>query len=57
MVQAQKQDLVIFDQLVHGRHRIALVKLMLRGPRSVRLQDLQTSKLLSAIRGGIVVDI
>jgi hypothetical protein len=27
MVQAQRLDLVIFDRLVHGRHRIALVKL------------------------------
>jgi transposase len=27
MVQAQRLDLVIFDQLVHGRHRIALVEL------------------------------
>jgi hypothetical protein len=57
MVQAQKPDLVILDRSVHGRHRIALVKLMLRGPRNVRLRDLQTSKLLSAMRGGIVVDI
>jgi hypothetical protein len=27
MVQAQRPDLVIIDQSVHGRHRIALVKL------------------------------
>jgi hypothetical protein len=27
MVQAQRLDLVIIDQLVHGRHRIALVEL------------------------------
>jgi hypothetical protein len=27
MVQAQRQDLVIIDRSVHGRHRIALVKL------------------------------
>jgi hypothetical protein len=46
MVQAQKPDLVILDRSVHGGHRIALVKLMLRGPRNVRLQDLHTSKLL-----------
>jgi hypothetical protein len=55
MVQAQKPDLVILDRSVHGRHRIALIKLMLRGPRNVGLRDLQTSKLLSAMRGGIVV--
>jgi hypothetical protein len=55
MVQTQKPDLVILDRLVHGRHRIALVKLILRRPRNIRLRDLQTSKLLSAMRGGIVV--
>jgi hypothetical protein len=27
MVQAQRRDLVILDRSVHGRHRIALVKL------------------------------
>jgi hypothetical protein len=60
MVQEQRPDLVILDRLVHSRHRIALVELtcpwarMLRGPRNVRPRDMQTSKLLSAMRGGIV---
>jgi hypothetical protein len=45
MVQAQKSDFVIIDRTVHGRHRIR---------RNVRPRDMQTSKLLSAMRGDFV---
>jgi hypothetical protein len=51
IVQAQRPDLVIVDWSVHGRYRIALVKLtlvpgtlMLRGPKNVRPRDMQTSR-------------
>jgi hypothetical protein len=48
IAQAQRPDLVILDRSAHGRHRIALVK-------NIRPQDMQTSKLLSAMRDGILV--
>jgi hypothetical protein len=61
MVQAQRQDLIIVDRSVHGRHRIALVELTCpwdtdakraKESKTARYADL---KLLSAMRGGIVV--
>jgi hypothetical protein len=59
MVQAHRQDLVIIDLSVHGRHRIALVELPCPWDtdtkRNVRPRHMQTSKLLSAMGGWIVV--
>jgi hypothetical protein len=61
MVQAQRPDLVIIAQLVHGRHRIALVELTCPWDTDAKRAEERkttryaTSKLLSAIRGGIVV--
>jgi hypothetical protein len=61
MVQAERPDLVIVDRSVHGRHRIALVELSCpwdtdaKRVKKRKTRDIQTSKFLSAMRGGIVV--
>jgi hypothetical protein len=56
MVQAQRQDIVILDWSMHGRHRITLVELTcLWDTDAKRAKEWKTSKLLSAMRGGIVV--
>jgi hypothetical protein len=51
-VQAQRPDLVILDRSVHGRHRIALIKLTCLWDTDARPR---TSKLLSVMKGGTVV--